>query len=124
MKKRLITLAMLVLMLFTVTGCEFTRTVMSVSKENSTGFSMSYKKFSGTKSYTLRVKQPGAMVLDIESESGTLNVCVTDSDKNVIYEANNIATGSYIIELPESGNYTVKMMAEDHRGSYAADWSK
>ena len=125
MKKRISAVLLLLVMLLTVTGCEFSSTVMSSERTTPNGFSMSYKKFNGVRNYDIRTEGNGAVItMDIVSESGKLGVRILDRDDTVVYEANDLVTGSYVIVLPGSGKHVIKMTAEDHRGSYAFDWSK
>ena len=125
MKKRISAVLLLLMLLLAVTGCEYSSTVMSSERTTPNGFSMSYKKFNGVKSYDIRTKGNGAVItMDIVSESGTLSVRILDSDDTVVYEANDLVTGSYVIVLPGSGKHVIKMTAEDHSGSFAFNWSK
>lgn len=63
-----------------------------------------------------------ATVLEVEivSSSGEIGMTVTDENGNVIYDQQGIETSSFEIEI--SGNVTVKITGEDHKGSFSLSW--
>lgn len=122
---------MLAVLLLTLVGCEGALvssgfTMMSVSTETGESFSMRYMEFDGMKQYRLRTKQDNTVVrVDVESESGTLSMKVTAAGNRdeLVFQAENLESGSFTFSVPEKGSYTVTMTADEHEGSYALDWS-
>ena len=129
--KRAFASLMLAVLLLTLVGCEGALvssgfTMMSVSTQTGESFSMRYMKFDGMKQYRLRTKQDNTVVrVDIESESGTLSMKVTAAGNRdeLVFQAENLESGSFTFSVPEKGSYTVTMTADEHEGSYALDWS-
>lgn len=52
----------------------------------------------------------------VETEEGTIGITIKDKDGNVIFEEENIQTGTYRAEV--TGKYTVRIETEDHKGSF------
>lgn len=52
----------------------------------------------------------------VETEEGTIGITIKDKDGNVIFEEENIQTGTYQAEV--TGKYTVHIETEDHKGSF------
>lgn len=51
-----------------------------------------------------------------ETEEGAIGITIKDKDGNVIFEEENIQTGTYRAEV--TGKYTVRVETEDHKGSF------
>lgn len=87
---------------------------------------MRYDYFDGYKQTTINVKDGVNKTVNIEitSQSGSLDLYIAkDNDiEQAVFREYNIATGSYIATLTESGRYTVRVTATEHKGSYKIVW--
>jgi len=52
----------------------------------------------------------------IQTEEGSIAIEVKDEEKNVIFSQKNMESGTYEVEV--TGKYTVRIMAEDHKGGF------
>ena len=126
--KRFLSALLLAALLLTATGCEFSSSskFMCVEKSNSTSWSMSYSRFTGTERKTIRIAEPGTVVtVTVETQAGTLDIKVTAADNRdeLVYDAQDLQTGVYTFVVAGAGKYNVTVQANDHKGSYALNWS-
>lgn len=84
--------------------------------------SMRYDKFDGHKSRSIKLDSPTEITVDIQSESGSLDLSITDSDGNSYYQGQDIPTSTFSVHLDKPAEYIIKVEAEDHKGSYQLDW--
>jgi hypothetical protein len=121
--KKLI-LPLLLVIVLTFTGCSNYIEFGAIEQSNSHEFSSSYIKLSGTKIHTLKVKDGETINIeaDIVTKKGKLDVYIyKNKDKNE-YEGNNVKTGTFTVNLTEPGNYKIKVIAKNHKGSYKFKW--
>jgi hypothetical protein len=124
MSVKRVALAVILGLVIFVTGCANGSFITIKSHENntSTAMSMSYEKFSGFKSRTIKLDEPGKINVDILSESGSLNLAITDKDGNSYYDGADIPTSSFSVNLDKPGEYEFKVEADNHKGSYNISW--
>jgi hypothetical protein len=88
--------------------------------------SMRYDYFNGFKYTIIKVKDGETKTVDIEitTISGELTVYVAkDNDTtNAVFFEENIAEGSYSVDLTEAGKFTIKVIAAKHKGSFIINW--
>ncbi|MHC1696326.1 MAG: hypothetical protein AB9835_13870 [Eubacteriales bacterium] len=124
MKKGIISAVLTVLMLLVLCSCSYGAytTVMSVETNTSSEKAMKYEKFNGYKSYKFKVDEGEAVTVAVNftSESGKLSAYIAkDNDKSkAVYEGNDIPTSEFTVNITESGEYTIRLDAENHKGSY------
>ncbi len=98
----------------------------SIEVNTHTKMSMSYEKFKGYKETEITVKEGESVVVSVEivTESGSINAYIAkDNDKkNCSYEGNDIQTSSFDVTLSEAGKYTLRVDADNHKGSYSFSW--
>lgn len=97
----------------------------SIEKNTLTTMSMSYEKFDGYKYRNIKVTEPITITISFTTKSGTLNAYIAkDDDKNnAIFNQSNIQTSENIsVEITQSGTYTIKVIGENHSGSYKFVW--
>ena len=106
-------IAFMLIALFT--GCEFHSglRIGYVGNSERDFWRASYKKLDGRMTDTLRTEDD-TLLINIETESGSISIKVYDTEKNLIYEAND--AGEY--ELTTDGKIRVVIDADDHRGSF------
>ena len=109
-------------------GCSNeTETIIGGVEDNSsTRLSMSYDTFTGYRESIIRVSENQQVVVrvDIETESGRINAYIAkDNDlDNSTYQGNEIKTSSFTVNLKESGEYTLRIDANKHVGSFTFSW--
>lgn len=127
MKKIVIGILSIILLATLLIGCTSGSSVeiMSNEKDTSTSMAMSYEKFDGDKSKTIQIKdgEKGTVSVDIVSTSGELNILITDKDGVAYYQGNNTPTSTFSVNLDKEGEYTIKVEAKDHKGSYNISWN-
>ena len=127
MMKRYVIITLLALVLF-LSGCSNdTEMIIGGIEDNSpTQLSMSYDKFTGYRQSIIRVPENQQVVVrvDIETETGSINAYIArDNDiDNSAYEGNKIQTSSFTVNLEEPGEYTLRVDAQKHVGSFTFSW--
>lgn len=98
-------------------------TILSVETDNSSEKAMKYQKFNGYKTYTFKADEGEevTVAVSVTSESGSLSAYIAKGgDKaNAVYEGNGIPTSEFTVTISESGTYTIRVDAENHKGSYS-----
>lgn len=127
MKKNGLLLVLLVLITI-LGGCtRGSGTVTNASElHTSTKMSMLYDKFNGYKEAQIKVKEGESVVVTVNfvTESGSIDAYIAknnDTD-NSSYEGHDISTSSFTVTLSEQRNYTIRVDAKDHTGSYSFSW--
>lgn len=125
MKKAIISIVFTVLTLFGLCSCGYGAytTVMSVETSTLSEKAMSYEKFNGYKSYKFKVDEDETVTVAVKftSESGKLSAYIAkDNDKSrAVYEGNDVPTSEFTVNITDSGDYTIRLDAENHKGSYS-----
>ncbi len=68
--------------------------------------------------FDIELAEPAALTVSCETESGTLDMKIRDSDGKDIFNRKEIQTGEYEASAPSAGTYTVAVHAENHTGSF------
>lgn len=77
----------------------------------------SYNMLSGRMKHTIKPKDSqDTLHIDVVTDSGSLSIKVTDTHKNIIFDEENIKTGSFDVNI--SGKISVIVKADDHKGSF------
>lgn len=109
-------------------GCSNeTETIIGGIEDNSpTQLSMSYETFTGFRQSIIRVPENKQVVvrIDIETETGSINAYIArDNDRDdSVYEGNKIQTSTFTVTLKEPGEYTLRVDAKKHTGSFTFSW--
>lgn len=115
-------LFLLLLALLGLGGCSFQ---FGYSGNNSTHeMSGSYYKFSGDKDKEITLEEGETLdiLVDIVTKEGIIDVSIMDDNEVYIYEGNDLQTTSFTVTLSEPGEYTLKVEAKDHKGSFSLTW--
>ena len=84
-------------------------------------WSATYSFHDGYQQRTINTNGESATLeVEIVSSSGEIGLIVTDENGNVIFQEEQIKTSSFEIEIP--GKVTVKIIGEDHKGSFSLSW--
>lgn len=128
MKK--ITSILIFVLCIALTGC----TTGSFSAKNasevntSTKMSMTYDNFNGWKKAKLTVKEGETVEVQVSfvTQSGELEAYIAKDDDYVksVYMGNNIQTSSFVVTISQPGEYTIKVTAKKHSGSYSFSWGE
>lgn len=130
MKKYHLILSSLFALLLMVTGCTVGSGIQINSVEtNLPGkMAMTYDKFSGYKQRDIKVEQGQALTVLVEvvTEKGSIDAYIAkDNDTaDCAYEGHDIPTSSFNVTLSEPGEYTIRVDARDHKGSYSFEWGE
>jgi hypothetical protein len=108
-----------------MTGCTSNSffTTKLFEHNTSTSMFMSYEKFSGTKTKTMTIDEPSEVDVDITTESGSLDLTITDKDGNSYYAGSDIPTSNFSVKLDKAGEYEIKAEADNHKGSCEITWN-
>lgn len=87
-------------------------------------YSEDYKGFysnleSGLKALDFEYENPVRIVLDVVTESGKLDIKITDSNGNEYFNEENLSTNTYEIILDKADTYTMTLTADNHSGSFS-----
>ena len=127
------TIIMLVLCLLVLTlfGCgrgngnyNQVTAVGRVSSQTGTRISSKHKLLDGREQYTIHVSdgEELAVRVSILNQNGSLSLTIGKRDSTPVYTGNDMESGTFIVYLRESGDYSVIIDANDHEGSYSLDW--
>lgn len=96
-------------------GCEFHSglRIGYVGNSGSDYWRASYRKLDGKMTDTLRTEDD-TLLINIETEKGSISIKIYDENKKLIYEAND--AGEH--EVKTDGRIRVVIDAEDHKGSF------
>ena len=98
--------------------------VKSRSTNTSKSMAMKYEKFNGYKSILFHLIETEIcnISIAITSESGSLNLSVTDQNGISYYKGTGIPTSNFNIRLDKTGDYTITLEAANHEGGYMISW--
>ena len=111
-----------------VTGCtKGTGMIKNGNELNTpTKMSMVYEKFTGSRESKIKVVegQPVEVNISIVTEKGSIDAYIAKDNNrdNSSYEGEDIPTSSFTVTLEEEGNYTIRVDAKNHSGSYSFSW--
>ncbi|AEY66436.1 hypothetical protein [Clostridium sp. BNL1100] len=121
-------LLIIVLTIILLSGCTYGSysSTRAVEISTSSQMSMSYEKFNGYKATSIKVKEgnPVDVNVDIVSNTGKLDMSITDEKDHSVYEGKDIPTSSFSVSLDKPGDYKLKVSGEKHSGSYKITWGK
>ena len=124
--KKLITLLLSMIILIGLTGCSKNSeiTLGSFERNTSTKMTMSHQWFSGSKEREITVEAGETLevLVDIKTESGTLDAYIINEDGEYNYEGHDVQTDSFTVTLSEEGTYTIRVEAKKHKGSFSFTW--
>lgn len=75
--------------------------------------------------YQVERGQTGELLIQVHTGSGSLSISVfpTENPNHFYYRGREIPTSEFSVILPDAGEYTVWIEAEDFEGSYEFSWS-
>ena len=121
-------LLIIVLTIILLSGCTYGSysSTRAVEISTSSQMSMSYEKFNGYKATSIKVKEgnPVDVNVDIVSNTGKLDMSITDEKDHSVYEGKDIPTSSFSVSLDKPGDYKLIVSGEKHSGSYKITWGK
>lgn len=84
---------------------------------NDSQFIMEYRIFNGADSQTLQLKKGESIDAAIVNTSGHLEIAICDQKGNILYKNDDVSTGSFQIEMKETGKYTITVTGTQAKGS-------
>ena len=91
--------------------------VMYVSSEGRSSWSATYQYFDGFQQRNFWVENgEDTIQMVVATEKGAIAIEIKDSEGNVIFSEENMATGEYEVEA--SGKVTIRIEAEEHKGGF------
>lgn len=116
MKKRnYIGLAILLLLCLLWTGCE-NDTIYSRTK-TADRYYLRLKPLNDTMTETYTLKAGDAIAVTMEVESGALDILIARQGGEVVYRGNEVDSGSFVLEITESGKYEISVTGRQGRGT-------
>ena len=80
-----------------------------------------YSFYDGSRQRTVNTGGEATTVtVDVVTVSGELDMIFTDGQGNVLYSVQNIETSTFEVQI--RGKATVKILGDDHRGSFSISW--
>ena len=124
MKKIVLVLILILSLAFTGCSKNMNYEILAFGNSTSSEMSSSYKLFNGTKDTKLTVGEGESVEVkvDIVTKSGTLDAFIYKDESKYDYEGHDISTSSFTVTLSEPGDYTIKVKAKKHKGSYSFTW--
>lgn len=90
--------------------------------QNENEFSLEYSFFNKTISHTMNIKEDMSIYVNIVNISGTIDVIISDDNRNEIYRGNKINEGNnFTINIQKTGDYTFIVKGNNAEGSVLFD---
>lgn len=89
--------------------------IMYSSSEGWSNWSASYFMLDGTMEKTVHTED-GMISISVVTESGSISVEIRDSDGNVVFDQDDMQSGSYTVSAEQK--VTVRIEADHHKGSF------
>ena len=79
---------------------------------------LDYSAFNGTEYQVLELETGDTILMEIVSDRGSVDVSVVgDADRESIFDEDGLDSGTYTIQVPESGSYEVRVTGNQASGS-------
>lgn len=126
MKKKFLSSLIVAFMLF-LTGCSGSWLIINgVTYNTPILFSMRYERFNGNKERSITVDANETLIITVtvETVSGLLDAYIAKDNNtdDCSYQGNDIQTTSFTVTLSQAGRYTIRVDADNHRGSFSFNW--
>lgn len=69
-------------------------------------------------SFNIQIDKPMTITLSCITESGKMNMEIKDENGNKLFDETNMQTGSFDVNIEETGIYTVIVQVDNHTGSF------
>lgn len=122
MKKFFSFLLIIMVFVFSFTGCSNETLKNEKLNDTDTSMEMSYEKFSGERSKTVTLKANTEIKVEIVTNTGEIALSIVDEAGNKAYTGNTLKTGSFIVTVDKDTDYTIKIVTKSHEGSYKIAW--
>ena len=75
--------------------------------------------------YQVEPGQSGLLTISVQAQEGSLSIYVfpTGEPNHYHYRGRDIPSSAFTVELPDTGEYTVRVEADHFSGSYELVWS-
>ena len=84
---------------------------------NETQFLLEYSILNKAQTHEMDLKQGTMVRVEIESQSGRIDVVVTDKNGEEIYKGNGASSGSFSLEIPQTDTYRFSVAGSNAKGS-------
>lgn len=95
-------------------GCE-NDTIFSRTR-TSDRYYLHLKPLNDTMEETYSLQAGDAIAVTMEVESGRLDVVIAQKDGDVVYRGNGIQSGAFVLDITETGKYTITVTGDNGRG--------
>lgn len=107
---------LLSLLLVFLAGCEAAQFEGS-RIVNEDRFILEYSAFHNIDSELMDLRKGDVLAVEVVSDSGKLSIQIQKDGETPIYQGSNLPTGSFRIEIPESGTYKITVTGDHAQGS-------
>ncbi len=127
MKKIITITAALLLTAICLAGCGRVKTYRSESFFEVIGedlWTAWYESFDGYKEHEVTLTGGGkhSFRVEIETNSGTLSLRITDTGGKPLYSGKEIPPSSFAISADGGGTYVIRIDAAEHSGRFSIEW--
>lgn len=84
---------------------------------NDDRFILEYSAFHNIDSERMDLREGDVLAVKVVSDSGKLSIRIQKDGEAPVYQGSNLPTGSFRIEIPESGAYKITVTGDHARGS-------
>ena len=110
------TLFVICVLLFVMAGCQ--RVEFDGSRvSDDTQFLLEYNVLNSTQTHEMALEQGERLHVQIEKESGRLDITVSDLDGKEIYKGNDADTSEFYLEIQQTGEYSFAVTGAEAKGS-------
>ena len=115
-KKSYLLTILILFMIFISIGCN-KQAFVGNSTSNASKFVMDYSILNCTKTHEMKLEKGAKINAVIESQSGSIDILVTDEDGKEIYKGDNASSGKFALNIPKTGTYKFSVTGSKAKGS-------
>lgn len=122
--KKLLTVLLIIAMAIGLSGCSKYISIGSVENSSEHKMSASYLMYSGSKEREITVEDGETVTVTVKvtTKKGSLDAYIYKDEEEYSYEGHDIQTSEFTVTLSDPGDYTIKVDANRHKGSFSFSW--
>ena len=101
---------------FSVTACGKKEVFKGNIVADNTYYDMTFDWLNAAYTYDMYLEQGECIEVFFEKESGKVSVHIQTGDEEPVYQGDDMVTSSFVVNIKETGNYTLKISGQRAKG--------
>lgn len=101
---------------FSVTACGKKEVFKGNVVADDTYYDMTFDWLNTAYTYDMYLEQGDSIEIFLEKERGKVSVFIQTGDEEPVYQGDDMAPSSFVVNIKETGNYTVKISGQKAKG--------